>query len=66
MATVYINHPSDFDRELARFQMLCRKEGILRECRARMHFASASEKNRQQTTERLAKQKKNAQRYAAR
>jgi ribosomal protein S21 len=46
MAEVRIDHDSDFERALRKFQVQCKREGILREFRERQYYTKPSEKRR--------------------
>lgn len=55
MAKVYINNQNDFESRLSAFMGICKKEGIMRECRDRAHFIPKNEIERYENKKRKEK-----------
>ncbi|MCM8830650.1 MAG: 30S ribosomal protein S21 [Candidatus Omnitrophica bacterium] len=46
MAEVRIEKKEDFEKALRKFNIQCKREGILKECRERQYYTKPSEKKR--------------------
>jgi len=52
MADVIINKGSDFNKALRKFNMQCKREGILKEFRERQYYTKPSQKRRKNVKKR--------------
>jgi small subunit ribosomal protein S21 len=46
MADVRIERREDFERALRKFNMQCKREGIIKECRERQYYTKPSQRRR--------------------
>lgn len=47
MAEVRIEKKEDFEKALRKFSIMCKREGIIRECRERQYYTKPSQKRRE-------------------
>ncbi|MBU2101847.1 MAG: 30S ribosomal protein S21 [Candidatus Omnitrophota bacterium] len=47
MAEVRIERNEDFEKALRKFNIMCKREGIIRECRERQYYTKPSQKRRE-------------------
>ncbi|MFC1594161.1 30S ribosomal protein S21 [Candidatus Omnitrophota bacterium] len=46
MAEVKIERKEDFEKAMRRFKVMCKKEGIVKECRDRQYYIPPSQRRR--------------------